>query len=692
MNTTDAGLHEWLLKDNNESVADDDDLPQVFAKEAAKDIAEDTQQTVEKIATIWLQMGLTTSDMVDRIKQLKDLHFTANKNSLQIENSSLQRLIQYNDNKLKQINQILDDLTLPSFPAPTDRSLKQIGRILVYKYNELEALKKERLNQLTELKSKRDKLLATMNQKAKEFRTATNIPSDEELMQLQSYVSDLTKERSKRFNKYQSLKKIIEQLFVELEREVVFDFEKHLLFNDSENFILSDDHMKRLQSLHSELETCYQQNNDKRKQMEKRLQVLWDKLEVDSIYRNDFFRNKMGCKPSILSLLQQEVDKYEELKRQNLELFVQKVRNDLLEWYEKCFLSDEQKDKFQSFIDCNEYTEELLELHENELQKLQNYFEECEEMFDKLGEWHNLWNRYKELESKANDPNRFNNRGGALLAEEREKNQIKKNLPKVENILKKYSEDRLKLKGKLFDVFGIPVKQYLENLKMEYQDMKENEKKERQRHRQMEINGQLKSKKMTPVSGGVVVRKTPVKRALDTAPNCDSSNKVRRVGGPLTPSRVINDVNANTLTKRRDVAKPVPRARARNLENQMNQVLDTPNIDSILSIDEDQFQAPLTDRDNANSTFITFPNKPLTPSRNITKRREPKQQAMHRRLSRSCNDLSEAIDKQMHISNGRHLTPIRSTPTSPQVKSNYGYTPSRLPRINVHKHKPPFLL
>jgi vacuolar-type H+-ATPase subunit I/STV1 len=220
-------------------------------------------------------------------------------------------------------------------------------------------------------------------------------------------------------------------------------------------------------------------------------------------------------------------------------------------------------------------------------------------MFDKLEEWGEMWDRFRELESKANDLNRINNRGGALQAEKREKNQIKKKLAKLESILKKFSEERHKQRSEFFEVFGIPVKQYLENLKMEYQDMKENEKKERQRLKQMEINGQLKGKKMTPIcGGGVVMRKTPVKRTFTPSPsmatNGSSNSKVRRVGAPLTPSKVNNDINCQTITKKANKGCPVPRARARNLQNQINQMADTPNIEgSVLSIDEDQFQVIL---------------------------------------------------------------------------------------------------
>ncbi|CAG2111983.1 unnamed protein product [Medioppia subpectinata] len=324
MNWTVTGLQEWFLKEDNESVVKNEDFPQMSGKDVAAETDADSREAFQDLISVWVQMGLSTHDMMNRMKEIKQIHSTANRNALKTDTSRLERLIQYTDTKLSKIDAILADLTLPSFRAPTHVSREELGRILVYKFSELEALKKERLNQLTELKSKRDKLLKKMNMKAKELRTATNIPCDEELMHLQSYVSDLTKELSKRFNKY---KKIIEKLFKELERDVNSDFEKHLLFEGSDDFILSDDHMKRLATLHSELETCYQQNADKRAEMEKRLDSLWNKLEVEQSYRDAFYRNKNGCKPSVLALLADEVNKYEEPKPQNIQEFIETMIN-----------------------------------------------------------------------------------------------------------------------------------------------------------------------------------------------------------------------------------------------------------------------------------------------------------------------------------------------------------------------------
>ena len=55
-------------------------------------------------------------------------------------------------------------------------------------------------------------------------------------------------------------------------------------------------------------------------------------------------------------------------------------------------------------------------------------------IFDLLQERETLWEKMKELDQRANDPDRFHNRGGQLLAEEKER----KNTTKVCSIVKSW--------------------------------------------------------------------------------------------------------------------------------------------------------------------------------------------------------------------------------------------------------------
>ena len=68
------------------------------------------------------------------------------------------------------------------------------------------------------------------------------------------------------------------------------------------------------------------------------------------------------------------------------------------------------------------YTDDVLEAHEKEVEKLKEYYLQNKETFLKIKKLENVWSKMAELEERASDPSRlFGNRGGTLSYEERER-------------------------------------------------------------------------------------------------------------------------------------------------------------------------------------------------------------------------------------------------------------------------------
>jgi len=478
---------DWL-EDDIESTMDEPDFVENVADAVAKHVSEEAYDKLKMVAQMWMQMGIGKTRREQRIAEVFELLTTVIGNIYEGEKKHLEEVIEYRDKKLKEINEFLSDLSLNPYVIPDDVSLMQLAKLMHIKYEELKAIRDERMNMMTELKSTRAKLCLALGIQPKSFTMATNIPSEDELIQLQSYISDLAKEKSKRSAKYQTLRKMIQSLFTETEREPYDDFEKELLFGDVNQFILSDENIRRLQALHAELEAEYSRNNEQRKTFESRLVNLWNRLEVTQTERDLFLAENCGCKPSVLKSLAVEIDKYEELKRQNIGIFIGKIRPELDEWYEKCCCSDDDRESFKPFLEDDDFSEELLEVHEKELEKWQQFYTENESVFTKLNRWKELWLKLHELESKMSDPSRFNNRGGALLMEEKERKQLHKGLPKLQKDLQALGKEWSDRNGgKKFKVYGIELDKYFDDCWNDYQQAKENEKMQRQRQKQIDL-------------------------------------------------------------------------------------------------------------------------------------------------------------------------------------------------------------
>lgn len=79
-----------------------------------------------------------------------------------------------------------------------------------------------------------------------------------------------------------------------------------------------------------------------------------------------------------------------------------------------------------------EYTEDLLHLHEKEIERLEEEVESKKNILPKVREWFKLVEDEEELERNEKDPNRFSRRGGAMLREEKLRKRVNVLKPKIE--------------------------------------------------------------------------------------------------------------------------------------------------------------------------------------------------------------------------------------------------------------------
>lgn len=87
-----------------------------------------------------------------------------------------------------------------------------------------------------------------------------------------------------------------------------------------------------------------------------------------------------------------------------------------------------------------------------------------------------MWWEYLEYERRAQDPNRYNNRGGKILKEEKHRKKLEKELPKLENkLLADVSEWELKI-GKNILIEGVRFVDFVHIQKENYELQKQKEK------------------------------------------------------------------------------------------------------------------------------------------------------------------------------------------------------------------------
>ncbi|PHH89081.1 hypothetical protein CDD83_6676 [Cordyceps sp. RAO-2017] len=198
------------------------------------------------------------------------------------------------------------------------------------------------------------------------------------------------------------------------------------------------------------------------------VETLWLKLDVGEAETRAFLSQNRGCGVRQINEFEDELARLNELKRQNLHLFVEDARVKLQDLWDALYLSeDEMLDFTPAFSDV--YSDALLEAHEREVARLEALREERAPVLALVDRHKSLVRDRDELAASSQDASRLMMRGqkgekrdpGKLLREEKMRKRIAKELPKVaaevRRALGKWEDEY----GRPFLVFG---ERYLDEL------------------------------------------------------------------------------------------------------------------------------------------------------------------------------------------------------------------------------------
>lgn len=535
-----------------------------------------------ELCMIWVEIGIPKNKRINRLDEVRNL---VEEQTLDVfntiketESKTLNDLKDYRVSKLKEINKILNDLKLPPYELPPNINLFNTAKILHYKFDELNKLKKERINKWTELKSEKSSLCQKLGCVNRSFNLDTGIPSEEEVMNLQTYVLDLKKLKDERLKELEKYKNKLFVLFDQLEYSASNDYENQ--FFDQKEFILSDSNMKQLPKFQEKLEKMFEANKLTKSLKMEKLNSLWKKLSIPEDEQENVRKVIEDCKPSTLEYMQTKINELEELKRQNIGSFIAKLRPEIEEWWEKCCISEEKVASFaDKYFTITNLDDEVLEIHEQELERLQKFYCENESIFVKCNKWKNFIHRLNELEIKSKDPNRFNNRGGALLQEEKERKQLQKGIPKLENELKQIAKEWSTKHGQIFTIYGKPIEVYFAEYYESLQIQKENEKEKKKIIKKQELEAQSRLMVNSPCRS---VGKTTIGRSRLMGTTAASGASSTKRFNPLGINR--NQAGISKMTTRKNVVKTLKPEFAKKVETDVQIEINT-------IINESQFQS-----------------------------------------------------------------------------------------------------
>lgn len=200
---------------------------------------------------------------------------------------------------------------------------------------------------------------------------------------------------------------------------------------------------------------------DRRDQIVESLRSMWDYLEESQDHQQAILCNFSGCTSEHLAGLQAELERCKKEKSANIGKFVERIRSELSKQWDKCLVSDDVRNEFRVFR-LTYYNEDIYDLHQLELDRWKKFHTDNHRIFELYKQHNSLFEKLLELNGRGKSANRYHNRGGQLLQEERQRKMVAKELPRVEEELRNAAAEFESKNGEPFTILGENVLRVLD--------------------------------------------------------------------------------------------------------------------------------------------------------------------------------------------------------------------------------------
>lgn len=329
--------------------------------------------------------------------------------------------------------------------------------------NEMRVRYRQKMDQIEQCLKTQSILCTELNENLRELSTDP-LASDSEIYEFEKYLIELKAEKVRRLSEIERLQLEIHVLSEGMGLEAN-EFEFHRPDPTRENIKVLENkrdlYAKEKENLKIECD-----------QILEKLKLLWECLECPEDTQENFMRIAMEYKISSRNELRRELKACKAARQANLKQVIENIRIKLIEQWNKIYKSQQERDSFE-FLRMDTYTEDLFQLHQLELEECVRFFNDNKDIFDLYQKRNQWWEKKKALDAKQNEPNRYNNRGGQLLKEEKERRQTDNEIPKIEQRIKALAEEFRRVNDRDFTINGVCIIDLIEQEREAYNDSKE---------------------------------------------------------------------------------------------------------------------------------------------------------------------------------------------------------------------------
>ncbi|GBM40711.1 Protein regulator of cytokinesis 1 [Araneus ventricosus] len=396
------------------------------------------KRCLQKLYYIWDDFGIDKGQKSHRAKSVWVHILNLVKDILEEEASLHKETAERIENykiKIKELSSILS--VIPK--EISEASLIKKEELLSHEFENLCQLKNKQIETYQDLKNTELEYCQILNLPGHKLIHDSGIPTEKDINEIKHHIEILKEEKHKRLKRLSLMKKELKAIWEATELAPETSLEKEI-FSAVETFSLSNETFQSLEEVIGKVHHKRTELEVQKKNLLRKLTILWERLQIDRNEREEFLSSHSDCRLSALKSIEKELERCEKIKMEKIEMFIDSLQKELNELWDKCHISEAVRQEFK-YSSITALNDKALEAYESEVEKMKKYYEDVEHILKNILKREEFWNLKTVLENKAADPNRFKNRRGNLLQEERERKKLQKDLPILENIIIKDIEE-----------------------------------------------------------------------------------------------------------------------------------------------------------------------------------------------------------------------------------------------------------
>ncbi|XP_029671592.1 protein regulator of cytokinesis 1-like [Formica exsecta] len=626
------------------------------------------EQALDELQKTWEDIGCTRETREMYYEQAHN-HIKDLLNEMVAESQTKkQLLLESIKDLLKRTTVLYTELHLDMEPKSYDQiPLSKVEQMLRSEMQDLEHMKKERLMILTELLAKEYDICQKLGVKKLNITTDV-LPTEQELESFKLYLQKQDNEKIRLENVFTDIRRSIIKMMDDLDISPSSPFQQ-LICENPEEFVLSANNMAKLREFRDELKTQVEETKCRVEKMKEDLLALWKYLDEPADVCQLFLDKYSDYSTGTINALNVEIKRCKESRKENIFKYVTQIRLELMNLWDLCKYCEAERNMFAPFH-SNTFTEDLLTLHELEVERLRKFYNDNRTIFELLEQRENLIMKIKELLQRANNPDRYHNRGGQLLMEEKERKVIQKKLPKIETELQRLVNEYESKHNQMFTIYGMSLESVLAETWENINHEKETMKKARKEAKDKSIKkSPLNSSKKTPGISHLSVHRgpTPLSKRKLFSPSPNTSIKRRNKNGDKNKPTV----SGSKIRRSRGIPKIVVQKTHRSSKGGQNRKESLSPVNSIIDTTYNQFQGHMTDREELHSSML--PEQILRNSNKVNFNKTPIVRTPMKPLRKNLSAATTPVARGS----------ARKAPHSPRINNTpkLATAPSNLPFI-----------